>query len=202
LASVSIDTSWNGQLSIARGGTGQGTKAPAFNALSPLGTTGDLLIYTGGSNAALGIGSSGQVLTVSGGVPTWATPSSGPTASSSQIGFGGSSADYTVTDSYDLIEFGSTPMEIGVTGAGTWLVQVELSLYTDTSHNIYVKLDGVSGSERYTAIQGGYNVLIPFSALVTSSGTTTYQAYIKKTALGGNVSVLKSQSIIRYIKLA
>jgi hypothetical protein len=41
-------------------------------------TTGDI-IYASGANtpARLGIGSSAQVLTVSGGVPAWATPSSG-----------------------------------------------------------------------------------------------------------------------------
>ena len=41
-------------------------------------TTGDI-IYASGANtpARLGIGTSNQVLTVSGGVPTWATPSSG-----------------------------------------------------------------------------------------------------------------------------
>ena len=43
-------------------------------------TTGDL-IYASGANtpARLGIGSTGQVLTVSGGVPSWATVSSSPT---------------------------------------------------------------------------------------------------------------------------
>jgi hypothetical protein len=49
------------------GGTGQSTY-----------TTGDTL-YSSGANtlAKLGIGSSGQVLTVSGGVPAWVTPASG-----------------------------------------------------------------------------------------------------------------------------
>lgn len=51
----------------ARGGTNQTTY-----------TTGDLL-YASGTNtlAKRGIGTTGQVLTVSGGVPTWSTPSSG-----------------------------------------------------------------------------------------------------------------------------
>lgn len=51
----------------ARGGTNQTTY-----------TTGDLL-YASGTNtlAKRGIGTTGQVLTVSGGVPTWSTPASG-----------------------------------------------------------------------------------------------------------------------------
>lgn len=45
---------------------------------NPMTTTGDTIYSSSGSTPArLGIGSSGQVLTVSGGVPTWATPSSG-----------------------------------------------------------------------------------------------------------------------------
>lgn len=46
--------------------------------ISTLTTNGDLLVGTGsGALSRLGIGSTGQVLTVSGGVPTWATPAAG-----------------------------------------------------------------------------------------------------------------------------
>lgn len=45
---------------------------------NPMTTTGDTIYSSSGSTPArLGIGSSGQVLTVSGGVPSWATPASG-----------------------------------------------------------------------------------------------------------------------------
>lgn len=48
--------------------------------ISTLTTNGDILYGTGsGALTRLGIGSTGQVLTVSGGVPTWATSSSGST---------------------------------------------------------------------------------------------------------------------------
>jgi hypothetical protein len=60
-------------LTVANGGTGQTTAAAAFNALTPMTTTGDLE-YESASNVAsrLAIGSSGQVLTVVSGVPAWA----------------------------------------------------------------------------------------------------------------------------------
>lgn len=65
-------------VSIAGGGTGQTTASAAFDALSPITTTGDLIYSSGGTtNARLGIGSTGQVLTVSGGVPAWQNPASG-----------------------------------------------------------------------------------------------------------------------------
>jgi hypothetical protein len=46
--------------------------------VNPMTTTGDTIYSSSGSTPArLGIGSTGQVLTVSGGVPTWATPAGG-----------------------------------------------------------------------------------------------------------------------------
>jgi hypothetical protein len=45
---------------------------------NPMTTTGDTIYSSSGSTPArLGIGSTGQVLTVAGGVPTWATPAAG-----------------------------------------------------------------------------------------------------------------------------
>ena len=52
--------------------------ADAAGMTNPMTTTGDTIYSSSGSTPArLGVGSSGQVLTVSGGVPTWATPASG-----------------------------------------------------------------------------------------------------------------------------
>ena len=46
--------------------------------VNPMTTTGDTIYSSSGSTPArLGIGTTGQVLTVAGGVPSWATPSSG-----------------------------------------------------------------------------------------------------------------------------
>jgi hypothetical protein len=47
---------------------------------NPMTTTGDTIYSSSGSTPArLGIGSTGQVLTVAGGIPSWATPSAGGT---------------------------------------------------------------------------------------------------------------------------
>jgi hypothetical protein len=71
-----------GTLAVAQGGTGANTATAAFNALNPMTTTGDMLYEASPTTAArLAIGSTGQILTVAGGVPTWAAaPSSGITA--------------------------------------------------------------------------------------------------------------------------
>jgi uncharacterized protein YaiE (UPF0345 family) len=56
------------------------TGAPVIY-VDPLTTTGDMLYRSSSATTRLGIGSSGQVLTVSGGLPVWATPSTAPVTS-------------------------------------------------------------------------------------------------------------------------
>lgn len=66
----------SGTIPINRGGTGQTTASAGFNALSPITSTGDLIVGNGTNSATrLGVGSTGQVLTVAGGTATWATSS-------------------------------------------------------------------------------------------------------------------------------
>lgn len=62
-------------LAIAHGGTGQTSKAPAFDALQPMSAPGDV-IYGGasGTGTRLPKGGDGQVLTLASGLPSWATP--------------------------------------------------------------------------------------------------------------------------------
>jgi len=66
-----------GTVAIANGGTGQTTASAAFNALSPITTTGDLIIGNGTNSATrLGIGTSGYVLTSNGTTATWSAGAS------------------------------------------------------------------------------------------------------------------------------
>lgn len=68
-------------LGLAYGGTGQTTASAGFNALSPITTTGDLIIGNGTNSATrLGIGTSGYVLTAGATTASW-QPASGAVAS-------------------------------------------------------------------------------------------------------------------------
>ena len=59
-------------LAIGSGGTGQTTASAAFNALSPITTTGDLIIGNGTNSATrLGIGANNTVLTSNGTTASW-----------------------------------------------------------------------------------------------------------------------------------
>ena len=67
----------------------------------PLTTDGDIVIRSGGTTRRLGIGSAGQVLTVTGGIPEWETPVTGGTVTSVDVagGTGLSSSGGPITSS-------------------------------------------------------------------------------------------------------
>jgi hypothetical protein len=69
-------------LAIASGGSGQTTAGAAFNALSPITTTGDLILGNGANSATrLAIGANGYLLTSNGTTASWvAAPATGVTS--------------------------------------------------------------------------------------------------------------------------
>lgn len=89
-----------GQLPIANGGTGAASKAAGFDALSPMTTSGDI-IYGGasGTGTRLPKGSDTQVLTLTAGLPTWASPAAAPAT----LAIVSKVANYTATTADDLI---------------------------------------------------------------------------------------------------
>lgn len=128
-------------------------------------TTGDI-IYASSANtpARLGIGSTSQVLTVSGGVPTWATPASG----------GGLTLLSTNT-----ISSGSSSLVISsISGSYTNLLIVMNKLYFSTNDQEFrVRLNGItSGNYLY----GG------FIANGFTSDDTTQFAAGRTTTNSGN----------------
>jgi hypothetical protein len=76
---VKVSSSTNaGTVPIANGGTGQTTASAAFNALSPVTTTGDLIIGNGTNSATrLAIGTNGYLLTSNGTTASWAAAPAG-----------------------------------------------------------------------------------------------------------------------------
>jgi hypothetical protein len=184
LTSVGTITSgtWNGTtIAIANGGTGQTTQTTAFDALSPLTTTGDTLYYNGTHNVRLGIGSTGQVLTVAGGIPSWATPVITPseiTLTNNHILVGNASnvaADVAMSGDVSIVASGATTIQKiqGTTVSGT----------TGTGNVVF------SASPTFT----GTNTV----ASETVSGTLTLSTFTQGSVLfagsGGAVSQDNSQ---------
>jgi len=147
-----------GTLPIANGGTGQTTAGAAFNALSPITTTGDLIVGNGSNSATrLGIGSTGQVLTVSGGTATWVTPTTG----------GGTitRTDFTATGGQTIFTVSYTVGLIDVYRNGVKLATTDFTATNGTSFTLAV-----------AANAGDIVQAVVFSSLNLYS-TITYQVF-------------------------
>jgi hypothetical protein len=114
LQNLTITPTWSGTLAQSRGGTGFGTY-----------TTGDIL-YSSASNtlSKLAIGSSTQILTVSGGVPTWQDAPGGATAANPTGSIGlsivnGSASTFMRSDGHPSLDQSIAPTW---TGVHTWNV--------------------------------------------------------------------------------
>jgi hypothetical protein len=119
-----------GTLAIANGGTGQTTANAGYNALSPMTTTGDLTYEAAGGIATrLPIGTAGQVLTVSSGLPAWAAASGG-SSNITALGLWENnatiSANYTIGTGNNAQSAGPITVNTGVTvtvpTGSTWVV--------------------------------------------------------------------------------
>jgi hypothetical protein len=115
-----------GTLNIANGGTGQTTAANAFNALSPITSTGDLIIGNGTNSATrLAIGTNGYVLTSNGTTATWQASSGGVTSLTAGTGISvsASTGAVTITNTGVTSAVAGTGVTVsGATGAVTFSI--------------------------------------------------------------------------------
>lgn len=112
-----LTTGVTGILPIANGGTGQITASAAFNDLSPITSTGDLILGNGTNSATrLAIGSVGYVLTSNGSTASWsALPAGGVTT----IDFGTTGLTPATATSGAVTVAGTLAVANGGTGATT-----------------------------------------------------------------------------------
>jgi hypothetical protein len=128
-----LSTGVTGTLPLANGGTGQTTKAAAFDALSPMTTAGDIIYGgTSGTGTRLAKGTDGQILTLASGVPSWATSSDVSTMAaigSTPNANGASIASNTLTLQPANASFGGviTTSAQSFAGVKTFTNNVELS---------------------------------------------------------------------------
>lgn len=126
---------------------------------NPMTTTGDMVYSSSGSTPArLGIGTTGQVVTVAGGIPSWATPTSG-----------GMTIISTGTLSGSSVTFSSIPgtyynLQLSITGFNAGGARLQIRVNGDTGSNY------VSGSARALNGSGGVNA----SAAAPGTATVAY----------------------------
>lgn len=141
------------------------SKSVSYNNLSPMTTTGDLEYEaSAGTAARLAIGSTGNVLTVSGGVPIWAPPATGGTVTSVSVvsanGLAGTVATATSTPAITL----STTITGILQGNGT-----AISAATTTGSGNVV----LSASPTLTGIISAAAITLSTPLVATSGGTGT-----------------------------
>jgi len=173
----------SGQLPIANGGTGQATASAGFNALSPITTTGDLIIGNGTNSATrLAIGTNGYVLTSNGTTASWAASTGGVTSFTTSL-----SGLTPNTASTGAITLAGT---LGATSGGT-----SQSTYTtgdllySSASNTLSKLGIGSTGQVLTVSAGG----VPVWGAAAASGVTTISfgstGLTPSTATSGAVTV-------------
>lgn len=183
-------------IALNKGGTGQTTKAAAFDALSPMTTGGDL-IYGGasGTGTRLANGSAGQFLKSAGttSAPTWASISASYVAPTIQKFTSGSGTYTTPTSPAPLyIRMLMVGGGGGGGGAGTTTSAGNGGTGGSTTINttLFVAAGGAGGSKDQSGLNGA-------GGAATSSGATTNGIYlhgaagmsgipIVGTALGGS----------------
>lgn len=143
---------------------------------NPMTTTGDTIYSSSGSTPArLGIGTSGQVLTVSGGVPTWASPSSAAVSftniSTTTVNTGTS---YTITglSGYDKIRI----FLHNVSQNGTTAPFLRLRFNSDSGANYYDYGAEISGgtTDDYSGGQANDTIAIGRQSTTASDSVKGY----------------------------
>lgn len=165
-------------VSISNGGTGQTTAPAAFNALSPITSTGDLIIGNGANSATrLGIGINGQVLTSTGTTAQWSTV--GSAAYAVNVGPSGSIPWVLVTGNYYNAvithNLGTNNVIVQMSDiSNNNIVNPDLVTITSTN-SITVQVYGNTKTLRVVVIANGASIAAggstPSSVLVQSAGT-------------------------------
>jgi hypothetical protein len=170
----SLTTNVTGTLPIGNGGTGQTTASAAFDALNPMTTVGDMIYEgTGPTATRLAIGSTNQVLTVIGGIPSWQTPASGGVTT---ISFGSTGLTPSTATSGAVSVAGTLAIANGGTGSTS-------TTYCNLASNVTGTLPVANGGTGATT-QTAYAVL--------AGGTTSTGAYQSIASVGTAGQVLTS----------
>lgn len=208
----------DGALGVSSGGTGATTASVAFRNLSPLTTSGDMLIYNGG-NIRLPISTNGFVLQIVSGIPTWVNLSAGisPLTTKGDIyGYNTAPARIPVgADTYVLTADSTNPLGISWKPAGTPTLPVttkgDILGYSNLPARVPVGSDGqvlTSDSTQATGLSwkpaNGIYTVPPFSDVVSllhfsgtvGSSTFTDQVTGVTWVAGAGASISNTETFI------
>ena len=181
---VSIDTAVTADLTTAQTLTNKTLTSPALTTptISTLTTNGDLLYGTGsGALARKGIGTTGQVLTVVAGLPSWSTPS----ASASGLTFiTGASFSAVASVSLPNSTFTSTytnyKLVFNITSAAGAAAETRFRMRAsgtdDTAANYYMGGTAVTYTGVNSALNTNGGTYIPYGSIAAGSGGISSQS--------------------------
>ena len=175
--------------------------------LNPSTTLGDIEYRssTSNTNTRLGIGSTGQVLTVAGGVPTWAA--GGAAANLTQVATGSlSGAAVTVTG---LSSYSEMYLTITATSAQNWGITLQLNGNTGSNYRRMEFYNGSGGGAINSTVttsmslSGNWyasgNNTINASCQLSNTKTTGYTSLISQAAYtslaGGGLAIAESFTV-------
>jgi len=166
-----------GTVAIANGGSGQITASAAFNALSPITSTGDLIIGNGANSATrLAIGANTYVLTSNGTTASWTAPTGGGASISNDTA--------TATNLYPLFAAATTGTPTTIyTSNANYLYKPSTGELTALAH---VSSNGIQINSKTVATS--YTIATGNNGL--SAGPVTVNSGISVTVSSGSTWVV------------
>jgi hypothetical protein len=179
-------------------------------------TNGDILYGTGsGALARLGIGTTGQILNVTAGVPAWATPSSGTPAFSGVLLTGTSAqtiASTTATlitfntetydtDSYHNNSTNTSRITIPSGKSGYYLITFMVSWAVnggDGHRTVYIKKNTSTYLHGGASVRpsGVVNTSVMYTIIANLSATDYIELEVYQSGAGGNLNVDKDSTYL------
>ena len=178
-------------------------------------TTGDTYYASAaGTPARLGIGSSAQVLTVSGGVPSWATPAGGSfsgcravkTGSNQSISDGTATAVTLNTEDFDTSSYhdnstNNTRMTVPSTGYYLLIGNIGYGSNSSGTRHVSFRVDGSSYSTQsgYAAVNGAVTVVCNVDVIYLTTGQ--YVEMMAYQNSGGALNIIHDLSDLTYFDI-
>jgi len=165
-----LTTGVTGTLPIANGGTNATTAGAGFNNLSPITTTGDLIIGNGTNSATrLAIGANTYVLTSNGTTASWVAPSGGGGSQATATALGTVYAKQTTSGASPYLTAFGYNAGVSTTGINNTAIGFQAT-YRNTSGTANTSLGYNAG---YQITTGTNNVSVGDSVLGSNGGGVT-----------------------------
>jgi hypothetical protein len=179
-----------GIAAIANGGTGQSTASAGFNALSPVTSTGDLIVGNGtNSSTRLPIGANSYVLTSNGTTATWAASTGGVTSFSA-----GTTGFTPSTGTTGAVTLAGT---LNVANGGTGLTSLTAN-YIPYGNGTSAFSSSANFAYNGTYLRVGATTPLSGATNPITAFTGSTNGYVQTYILNGNAGTSASADLVAY----